>query len=102
MTDIARKARRLRRLRAIANWTVPVYVGVLVVVSFAFGPYVYFPAAHVQLGEVLLLAAFLVPLAVFLVVWLRFVGGYVKCPACGITPPLNCGVRRHGERTTSL
>jgi hypothetical protein len=80
MTDTARKARRLRRLRAIANWTVPVYLGVLVVLSLVFGPYVYLPYA--PLGEVILLAAFLVPLAVFLVVWLRFVGGHMKCPAC--------------------
>ena len=96
--QVAREARRLRTLRGIANWTIPVYLGVLVVLTIFFGPYVSQPAVHVPLTEVVLLLAVFVPLGGWLVVWLRFQAGYFKCPACGACFPDPDPRRRRWDR----
>ena len=74
--------RRLRRLRAIANWTVPAYIGTVAVLTFLFGPYVYFPREYERLVGIALILVAVAPLVPFIVVRLRFWAGGIKCAAC--------------------
>jgi hypothetical protein len=76
------EVRRLRRLRAIANWTVPIYLGTLAVLIIMFGPYVYFPAGYERLGGLALIVVAAAPLVPFTIIRLRFWSGAIKCAAC--------------------
>ena len=81
-TRFAPEVRRLRRLRAIANWTVPIYIGTLAALAIVFGRYVYFPAGYERLGGIGLIVAAVAPLVPFAIIRLRFWSGDIKCPAC--------------------
>jgi hypothetical protein len=74
--------RRLRRLRAIANWTVPAYIGTLAALVLLFGPYVYFPPEYERLGGIALILLGVAPLVPLITIRLRFWAGDIKCPAC--------------------
>jgi len=82
VSKFAPEVRRLRRLRAIANWTVPIYVGTLVALTIMFGPYVHFPAEYERLVGIVLIVVAVAPLVPFAVIRLRFWSGDIKCAAC--------------------
>jgi hypothetical protein len=82
VSRFAPEVRRLRRLRAIANWTVPIYFGTLAALRVMFGPYVYLPAGYERLGVIALIVVAAAPFVPFIIIRLRFWSGAIKCAAC--------------------
>ena len=82
VSRFAPEVSRLRRLRVVANWTVPIYIGTIAALTFLFGPYVRFPAGYERLGGIALIVAAVAPLVPFIIIRLRFWSGDIKCAAC--------------------